>query len=65
MKAREVIKVLVAAGWIETRTRGSHRQFRHPEKSGLVTVSDHGSNDLKIGTLASIERQSGVRLRRK
>ena len=31
MKVREVIKLLEERGWKEMRSRGSHRQFRHPE----------------------------------
>jgi predicted RNA binding protein YcfA (HicA-like mRNA interferase family) len=65
MKAREVIAVLKAAGWFEIRTSGSHQQFRHRVKPGIVTVPLHGSRDLKIGTLISVERQSGLRLRRR
>jgi predicted RNA binding protein YcfA (HicA-like mRNA interferase family) len=63
MKAREVIRVLEADGWREVRSRGSHRQFRHPTKPGLVTIAVHGGRDLKMRDLASIERQSGVKLR--
>jgi predicted RNA binding protein YcfA (HicA-like mRNA interferase family) len=37
-------------------------QFKHPTKSGKATVS-HPKKDLPIGTLKSIERQTGVRLR--
>jgi predicted RNA binding protein YcfA (HicA-like mRNA interferase family) len=65
MRAREVIAVLKADGWMEVRVTGSHRQFRHKQKPGVVTVPDHGSRDLKIGILVSIERQSGVKLRRR
>jgi len=64
MNAREVIRLLEADGWRETRSRGSHRQFRHPTRPGLVTVAVHGSRDLTRRDLASIERQSGVTLRK-
>ena len=40
----------------------SHRQFRHPTKAGTVTVP-HPKADMAIGTIKSIERQSGVKLR--
>ncbi|MEO8925811.1 MAG: type II toxin-antitoxin system HicA family toxin [Caulobacteraceae bacterium] len=62
MKSREVIHLLKAAGWIEVAQKGSHRQFRHPDKSGRVTVV-HPKKDIPIGTLLSMERQSGLRLR--
>ena len=63
MRAREVIRLLEAAGWAEVRAKGSHRQFRHPSKPGLVTVAVHGSRDLMVRDIVSIERQSGVKLR--
>ena len=30
MKIREVIKLIENDGWYLVRTRGSHRQFKHP-----------------------------------
>ncbi|HTL88879.1 MAG TPA: type II toxin-antitoxin system HicA family toxin [Leptolyngbya sp.] len=57
MKVREVIK-LIEDGWYLARTRGSHRQFKHPAKSGLVTVSGKPSDDLAPGTLNSILKQA-------
>jgi predicted RNA binding protein YcfA (HicA-like mRNA interferase family) len=65
MKVREVIAALRADGWVEVRIVGSHRQLRRPVKPGLVTVPIHGPRGLKIGTLVSIERQSGLKLRRR
>ena len=62
LKSRDVIKLLVADGWQEGRQAGSHKQFRHPAKPGTVTVP-HPKSDLGTGTLKSIEKQSGVRLR--
>ncbi|MGB7599959.1 MAG: type II toxin-antitoxin system HicA family toxin [Candidatus Sulfotelmatobacter sp.] len=38
MKVRDVIKMLEQDDWYLDRTRGSHRQFKHPRKPGLVTV---------------------------
>jgi predicted RNA binding protein YcfA (HicA-like mRNA interferase family) len=65
MNAREVLKALKADGWIEARSKGSHLMLKHPTKSGLVTLPMHGAKDIKPGTLASIERQAGVKLRSK
>ena len=61
MNSRDVIKRLTADGWREVRTKGSHCQFRHPSKKGIVTVP-HPKKELPVGTLKSIERQSGVKL---
>jgi predicted RNA binding protein YcfA (HicA-like mRNA interferase family) len=57
----EVIKRLKAKGWQLVRTKGSHQHFKHPSKPGIVTVP-HPKKDFPIGTLKSIEKQSGVRL---
>lgn len=63
MKAREVMQKLRADGWYELKRKGtSHRQFRHPEKKGKVTVSDHGNSDIPEWTLRSIEEQAGIKL---
>jgi predicted RNA binding protein YcfA (HicA-like mRNA interferase family) len=62
LKSREVIKKLNAAGWRAVRVTGSHHHFRHPELSGIVTVP-HPKADLPVGTLKSIERQAGIKLR--
>ncbi len=63
MKSADVIAVIEAAGWRLRRVTGSHHHFIHPTKPGLVTVP-HPVRDLKIGTLKSIEKQAGVKLRR-
>jgi len=62
MKSRDIIKTLKKAGWVEVRQSGSHKQFRHPDRKGTVTVP-HPSSDMAMGTIKSIEKQSGVKLR--
>ena len=62
MDSREVLKLLKADGWVEVAQKGSHLQLMHPSKPGRVTLP-HPKRDLAIGTLASVERQSGLRLR--
>jgi len=61
MKVREVIATIEADGWRLVRTRGSHRQFRHPIKSGTVTVAGKPSIDVPPGTLGSIWKQAGLK----
>ncbi len=56
------IAELEKAGWIEVRQTGSHKHFRHPNRSNTTTVL-HPRKDLALKTLKSIERQSGVTLR--
>ncbi|HZF32258.1 MAG TPA: type II toxin-antitoxin system HicA family toxin [Candidatus Angelobacter sp.] len=61
ISSREAIKRLQADGWYEVAQIGSHKQFKHPSKLGRVTVN-HPVKDMKVGTLKSIEKQSGVKL---
>lgn len=63
MRSGEIIKLIEAEGWREVRQSGSHKHFRHPERPGIVTVP-HPKAEMAIGTIKSIERQSGVKLRR-
>ncbi|MFZ0693016.1 MAG: type II toxin-antitoxin system HicA family toxin [Alphaproteobacteria bacterium] len=62
MNSRGIIKKIKAEGWVEVRQSGSYVQLKHPTRPGLVTVP-HPKRDLPLGTVKSIERQSGVRLR--
>jgi predicted RNA binding protein YcfA (HicA-like mRNA interferase family) len=61
VSSTEVIRRLKAAGWYHVRTKGSHQHFKHDQRPGIVTVPHH-KKDIPIGTLKSIERQSGVTL---
>lgn len=60
MRIREVIKLIESDGWYLARTRGSHRQFKHPIKKGLVTVAGKPDLDLNPKTLKSILKQAGI-----
>ncbi len=54
MKVHAVIKMLQADGWHLVATKGSHRQFKHPKKSGRVTVPGKPSDEMAPGTLNSV-----------
>ena len=60
-KVREAIELFEANGWYLVRTRGSHRQFKHDSRAGLVTIAGHPADDLPRGTWNSILRQAGLR----
>ena len=60
MTVREAIRLIESDGWIQVRQRGSHRQFKHPTKPGLVTVAGQPNRDLAPKTVKSILRQSGL-----
>ena len=48
-------------GWYLARSRGSHRQYKHPTKPGLVTVAGKPGDDVAPGTLNSILKQAGLK----
>ncbi len=48
-------------GWYLVRTKGSHRQFHHPTKSGTVTIAGKESIDIPTGTLNSVLKQAGLK----
>lgn len=62
MHSRDVIKALMKDGWHEVNQAGSHKQFKHPRKKGRVTVP-HPDRDIPIGTLKSIEKKAGIKLK--
>jgi predicted RNA binding protein YcfA (HicA-like mRNA interferase family) len=61
MKVRDAIKLIERDGWYLARTRGSHRHFKHPKKSGIVTIAGHPSVDMPRGTLNSVLKQAGLK----
>jgi len=61
MNAKEVLKVLYQHGFSQISQKGSHLKLSKDEKRVIVPV--HGTKDIPIGTLKSIEKQSGVKLR--
>ncbi len=61
MNVREVIMLLEADGWELVRVKGSHRQYRHQEKVGRVTVAGNLNDDLAAGTLNSVFKQAGLK----
>ena len=61
MKVREIIRMVEQDGWRLVATRGSHRQYRHDQKPGRVTIAGKPSDDVATGTLNSILKQAGLK----
>jgi predicted RNA binding protein YcfA (HicA-like mRNA interferase family) len=59
MKVRDLLKRLHEDGWYQSRQSGSHRQFKHPEKTG--TVPGHPGDEFHPKTLQSILKQAGLK----
>jgi len=63
MKTSEVIKMITKDGWYLVRQKGSHRQYKHPIKKGLVTIAAHKmSDEISPGTLNSILKQAQIKI---
>ena len=60
-KVREAIRLVERDGWLLVRTRGSHRQYRHPDKPGAVTIAGKLNDDLPRGTWASVVKRAGLK----
>jgi predicted RNA binding protein YcfA (HicA-like mRNA interferase family) len=62
LKSGDIIRAVEADGWVLVRITGSHHHFRHGTKLGTLTIP-HPVKDIPIGTLKSIERQAGFKIR--
>jgi predicted RNA binding protein YcfA (HicA-like mRNA interferase family) len=60
-KIAEVIRLIEQDGRHQIAQRGSHRQFKHPDRPGRVTVAGKPSDDVAPGTLNSILKQAGLK----
>jgi predicted RNA binding protein YcfA (HicA-like mRNA interferase family) len=61
MKVRDLIRKVEDDGWRHVKTRGSHRQYKHPVKRGRVTIPGHSGDDVHPDTLKSVLTQAGLR----
>jgi predicted RNA binding protein YcfA (HicA-like mRNA interferase family) len=61
VKVKEVITLLNKDGWYLERTKGGHRQYKHPIKKGLVTIAGKPNDDLAPGTLNSVLKQAKLK----
>ena len=62
MSSKELIKQLNKLGWQEVRIKGSHHQFKHPNKDYLITVP-HPKRDLPIGDGTKDIKTSGLEIK--
>lgn len=61
MKVEDLQRKLEQDGWYLVRTKGSHRQYKHRHKSGLVTLAGKPSSDIPKGTLNSVLKQADLK----
>ena len=63
MKAKDIIRLIEKDGWYLVRQKGSHRQYKHLEKKGLVTIAVYKlSDEIAVGTLKSILKQAQINI---
>ena len=60
VKVSEILRRLSEDGWYLVHYRGSHRQFKHHQKTGKVTINGKPSDDITGNLLKSIESQTGL-----
>jgi predicted RNA binding protein YcfA (HicA-like mRNA interferase family) len=61
VRVLEAIRLIEQDSWRLSRTKGSHRQYKHPDKPGLVTVPGKPGDELAPGTLNSIFKQARLK----
>jgi len=61
MNAKEIIKILKENGFVKKSQKGSHEKYIKDDKTVIVPI--HGKRDIPVGTIKSIELQSGIKLR--
>jgi predicted RNA binding protein YcfA (HicA-like mRNA interferase family) len=61
MKVKEAVARVENEGWKLVRTKGSHRQYKHPSRPRLVTIPGKLSADLAPGAVNSILKQAGLK----
>jgi len=60
LSGRDACRILVEHGFEEVRRRGSHIVMQRREEGTTTTVPVPDHRELKLGTLASLIRQSGL-----
>lgn len=60
LSGRQVCEILKNHGFVEVRRRGSHVVMQKRTDDGTLTVPVPDHAEIRIGTLRSIIRQSGV-----
>lgn len=60
LSGREACAILADHGYVEVRQRGSHIVMQRADADGTTTVPVPNHATLRVGTLRSIIRQSGL-----
>lgn len=61
IKVKHLVKLVEEVGWYLERMKGSHRQFKHATRPGIVTIPGKPKADVRRGTLNSVLKQAGLK----
>jgi predicted RNA binding protein YcfA (HicA-like mRNA interferase family) len=59
-KCSELLRILLKAGWIIERQVGSHVRLSHPERTNKISFPNHGSAEMRTGTMIAIFKQADM-----
>ncbi len=60
MRFRELESLILQDGWVLVDVKGSHHQYKHPTKTGKVTIPNH-RGDIPLRVANSILKQAGLK----
>ena len=60
LSGKDVCRILKLHGFIEVRQRGSHIVMQRKTEDSTITVPVPDHKEIRMGTLQSIIRQSGI-----
>lgn len=60
VSGKHFCKILEDHGWELRRVRGSHHIYAQPDNPTILTVPVHGNQDLRVGTLRKLLKDSGI-----
>jgi predicted RNA binding protein YcfA (HicA-like mRNA interferase family) len=60
VSGKDMCKALERRGWYCHRIKGSHHDYRHPQRRITIPVPVHGTKTLKPGTQRKIMRDAGL-----
>jgi predicted RNA binding protein YcfA (HicA-like mRNA interferase family) len=60
LSGRQIRAILEAHGFVFKRQKVSHMSMHRATEAGTIVVPDHDHDEVKVGTLSSIIRLSGL-----
>lgn len=63
VSSKQIISILERHGFTLCRVKGSHHHYKKAGPPDVVITVPHPKKDIPAGTVRSIERLSGIRIR--